>query len=75
MDPRKFFSLEGQAALVTGASRGLGRSIALVFAQAGARVALAARDEERLKRESPRRSKGQEGRLWYARWRSPTRRP
>lgn len=32
--------LEGQAVLVTGASRGIGRSIALAFAEAGANVAV-----------------------------------
>lgn len=37
------FDLGGQAALVTGASGGLGRHFALVLAQAGAKVALAAR--------------------------------
>lgn len=37
------FSLEGKAALVTGASRGIGAAIALAFAEAGADVALAAR--------------------------------
>ena len=36
-------SLEGKTALVTGASRGIGRSIALALAAAGARVVLAAR--------------------------------
>jgi 3-oxoacyl-[acyl-carrier protein] reductase len=41
-------SLEGQTALVTGASRGLGRTIARRLASEGARVALAARDRDRL---------------------------
>ena len=40
--------LDGQVALVTGASRGLGRSIALHLAQAGATVLLAARDQSAL---------------------------
>lgn len=38
------FSLAGQAALVTGAARGLGRAIAFAFAHAGADVALGLRD-------------------------------
>jgi 2-deoxy-D-gluconate 3-dehydrogenase len=42
------FDLGGQAALVTGASRGLGRAIAVAFAQAGADVALLGRDREAL---------------------------
>jgi 3-oxoacyl-[acyl-carrier protein] reductase len=37
--------LRDKAAIVTGASRGIGRVIALTLAQAGARVALAARSE------------------------------
>jgi 2-deoxy-D-gluconate 3-dehydrogenase len=36
-------ALEGKVAIVTGASRGLGRAIAVAFAEAGADVSLAAR--------------------------------
>lgn len=43
------FRLDGRVAVVTGASRGLGRSIAQVLAKAGARVALVARDVARLR--------------------------
>ena len=41
-------SLQGRAALVTGASQGIGRACALALAEAGARVALAARNEGKL---------------------------
>lgn len=42
------FRLDGRAALITGASRGLGRRFAAALAGAGAHVALCARDEARL---------------------------
>jgi NAD(P)-dependent dehydrogenase (short-subunit alcohol dehydrogenase family) len=42
------FDLAGQAALVTGASSGIGRHLALLLAAAGAKVALAARRTDRL---------------------------
>jgi NAD(P)-dependent dehydrogenase (short-subunit alcohol dehydrogenase family) len=46
--PLPRFDLAGQAALVTGASSGIGRHLARLLAAAGARVALAARRVERL---------------------------
>jgi gluconate 5-dehydrogenase len=42
------FTLQGKSAVVTGASRGIGRGIAGALARAGARVALLGRDEETL---------------------------
>jgi len=42
------FSLKDKVALVTGASQGIGRDTALALSKAGAKVALAARNEEKL---------------------------
>jgi 3-oxoacyl-[acyl-carrier protein] reductase len=42
------FSLKDKVALITGASQGIGRQTALALAEAGASVALAARNEEKL---------------------------
>lgn len=41
--------LEGKVALVTGASQGLGRALALAYARAGARLAINARREESIR--------------------------
>ena len=40
--------LDGQAAIITGAGRGIGRAIALTYAREGARLALAARNDSEL---------------------------
>jgi NAD(P)-dependent dehydrogenase (short-subunit alcohol dehydrogenase family) len=40
--------LAGRRALVTGATRGLGKAVAIAFSREGARLALLARDQERL---------------------------
>jgi len=42
-------TLEGQTAIVTGAGRGIGRTIAITLASHGVKVALAARTEEQLR--------------------------
>jgi NAD(P)-dependent dehydrogenase (short-subunit alcohol dehydrogenase family) len=41
-------SLEGKVALITGASKGLGRAMAIALAGAGARLALVSRDQKQL---------------------------
>lgn len=48
VDPLSMFRLDGQVAIVTGASSGLGERFARVLTAAGARVALAARRLDRL---------------------------
>ena len=47
----ELFSLKGKVAIVTGASRGLGKPVALGMAAAGAHVVLVARDAGRLEAE------------------------
>ncbi|MPZ44850.1 MAG: SDR family NAD(P)-dependent oxidoreductase [Betaproteobacteria bacterium] len=41
--------LEGRTALVTGASQGIGRAIALAFARNGANIVVTARSEDKLR--------------------------
>jgi 3-oxoacyl-[acyl-carrier protein] reductase len=44
-----FTSIEGRAVVVTGATRGIGKGIAAVFARSGARVLITGRDEQAAK--------------------------
>ena len=44
-----FTSIEGRAVVVTGATRGIGKGIAAVFARTGARVLITGRDEQAAK--------------------------
>lgn len=45
---RQLFALDGSVAIVTGASKGIGREIAIALSKAGADVALVARDKDQL---------------------------
>ena len=47
-------SMDGLVAVVTGSSRGIGKGIAKIFGEQGARVAVVARSEEEGGRLNPR---------------------
>ena len=46
MNVLNLFNLDGKRALVTGASSGIGKKVAQAYMQAGAQVAIAARNYE-----------------------------
>ena len=49
MDFTKLFDLSGKTAMIVGGAGGLGKLVAQAFAEAGAKVAIASRTEEKLK--------------------------
>lgn len=61
----KLFDLSGKTALVTGGGRGIGKSIALGLAEAGANVAVTSRTESELK-ETAENIKGFSRKAYYA---------
>ena len=59
--------LNGRIALITGASKGLGRAMALSLAGAGAKIALVSRDREKLDRVAEEvRDAGSEAQVFVA---------
>jgi NAD(P)-dependent dehydrogenase (short-subunit alcohol dehydrogenase family) len=61
----KLFDLTGRVALVTGGSKGLGLSMARVFAEAGADVLISSRHEDELKAAVAQIKDGNSGRVEY----------
>ena len=47
----RLFNLSGKNGIVTGASRGIGRAIAFVLAEAGVNLSLISRDKSLLKKK------------------------
>ena len=60
------FNLSGKSALVTGGSKGLGKAMARVFAEAGADVFICSRHEEELKQAAAEITSGTSARCKYA---------
>ena len=50
MEAKKLFNLSGNVALITGGNGGIGRSIAIGLAEAGASIAIFGRNEEKNKK-------------------------
>ncbi|MFN0040928.1 MAG: SDR family NAD(P)-dependent oxidoreductase, partial [Burkholderiales bacterium] len=59
--------LQGKVAVITGASRGLGRAMAIALGEAGAKLALVGRNREKLaETQAAVKAKGAESEIFYA---------
>jgi NAD(P)-dependent dehydrogenase (short-subunit alcohol dehydrogenase family) len=61
----ELFTLSGRVALITGGSKGLGKAIARLYAEAGADIAICSRSEEELKQAAIEISEGLDIRCEY----------
>ncbi len=57
------FDLSGRVALVTGGSKGLGKAMARIFAEAGANIVISSRTEEELKKAAAEIAEGTEAKV------------
>ncbi|THX06833.1 NAD(P)-binding protein [Aureobasidium pullulans] len=63
---QQLFSLEGQTALVTGGTRGIGQSMAIALAEAGADILLVQRDESNQSTSEEIQKLGREAQIYTA---------
>ena len=59
------FDLSGRVALVTGGSKGLGKAMARIFAEAGANVVISSRHEDELKKAQVEIAEGTKAKVTY----------
>ncbi len=59
------FDLSGRVALVTGGSKGLGKAMARIFAEAGANVVISSRHEDELKKAQAEIAEGTKAKVTY----------
>ncbi|RCS41106.1 SDR family NAD(P)-dependent oxidoreductase [Bremerella cremea] len=65
MSVRSLFDLTGRSALITGGSKGIGKTLARAFAECGANVCITARNEDELKSATEEIAQGLGSRVIY----------